>query len=135
MPDFDHKTQLALPSSHLITLTHIVYGLHAFSVISGMSSAMFIVTAFLAGWPSIIAVIINYVRRKEVRGTFLDTHFSWQIRTFWWALVWCVIGGLLTITIIGAVIGIPILLLLGVWVLYRIARGWLALMSHKSLPM
>ena len=134
MPDFDHKTQLALPSSHLITLTHIVYGLHAFSVISGMSSAMFIVTAFLAGWPSIIAVIINYVRRKEVRGTFLDTHFSWQIRTFWWALVWCVIGGLLTITIIGAVIGIPILLLLGVWVLYRIARGWLALMSHKPMP-
>ena len=134
MPDFDHKTQLALPSSHLITLTHIVYGLHAFSVISGMSSAMFIVTAFLAGWPSIIAVIINYVRRKEVRGTFLDTHFSWQIRTFWWALVWCVIGGLLTITIIAAVIGIPILLLLGVWVLYRIARGWLALMSHKPMP-
>ena len=134
MPDFDHKTQLALPSSHLITLTHIVYGLHAFSVISGMSSAMFIVTAFLAGWPSIIAVIINYVRRREVRGTFLDTHFSWQIRTFWWALVWCVIGGLLTITIIGAVIGIPILLLLGVWVLYRIARGWLALMSHKPMP-
>ena len=135
MPDYDNKTQLALPGSHLITLTHIVYGLHAFSVISGMSSAMFIVTAFLAGWPSIIAVIINYVRRKEVRGTFLDTHFSWQIRTFWWALVWCVIGGLLTITIIGAVIGIPILLLLGVWVLYRIARGWLALMSHKPLPM
>ena len=135
MPDYDNKTQLALPGSHLITLTHIVYGLHAFSVISGMSSAMFIVTAFLAGWPSIIAVIINYVRRREVRGTFLDTHFSWQIRTFWWALVWCVIGGLLTITIIGAVIGIPILLLLGVWVLYRIARGWLALMSHKPLPM
>lgn len=135
MPDFDHKTQLALPGSHLITLTHIVYGLHAFSVISGMSSAMFIVTAFLAGWPSIIAVIINYVRRKEVRGTFLDTHFSWQIRTFWWALVWCVIGGLFTMTIIGAVIGIPILLLLGVWVLYRIARGWLALMSHKPLPL
>ena len=92
MADYDSNTQLALPDSHLITITHVVYALHAFSVVSGMSSAMFIVTAFLAGWPSIIAVLINYVRRREVRGTFLDSHFSWQIRTFWWALVWCEIG-------------------------------------------
>ena len=134
MADYDSKTQLALPDSHLITITHVVYGLHAFSLVSGMSSAMFIVTAFLAGWPSIIAVLINYVRRREVRGTFLDSHFSWQIRTFWWALVWCAIGGLLTITIIGAVIGIPILLVIGLWVLYRIARGWLRLAGHKPMP-
>ncbi len=135
MADYDSKTQLALPAENLITLTHVVYALHAFSAITGISSAAFIVTAFLTGWPSIIAVIINYVKRSDVRGTFLDTHFSWQIRTFWWALLWFLLGGLLTITIIGAVIGIPLLIVVGIWVLYRIARGWLALLSRKSLPM
>ncbi len=134
MTDYDARTQLALPASHLITITHVVYGLHAFSVISGMSSAAFIVTAFLAGWPSIIAVIITYVRRREVHGTFLDSHFSWQLRTFWWALFWFLIGALLIVTLIGAIIGIPLLLLMGIWVLYRIARGWLALTSYKPMP-
>jgi uncharacterized membrane protein len=135
MVDIDSRTQLTVPDSHLVTVTHVVYALHAFSVITGISSAAFIVTAFLSGWPSIIAVIINYVKRGDVRGTFLDSHFSWQIRTFWWALLWFLIGGLLTITVIGAVIGIPLLIVVGIWVLYRIARGWLALLSNKSMPM
>ena len=135
MADIDANTQLALPDNHLITVTHVVYALHAFSVITGISSAAFIVTAFLSGWPSIIGVIISYVKRGEAKGTFLDSHFSWQIRTFWWALLWFLLGGLLTITIIGAVIGIPLLIVVGIWVLYRIARGWLALLSRKSLPM
>ena len=134
MADFDGNTQLALPADHLIAITHVVYALHAFSAITGISSTAFIVTAFLSGWPSIIAVVINYVKRREVRGTFLDSHFGWQIRTFWWALLWFCIGGLLIITVIGAVIGVPVMVVTGVWVLYRIARGWLALMSHKPMP-
>ena len=134
MADFDGNTQLALPADHLITVTHVVYALHAFSALTGISSAAFIVTAFLSGWPSIIAVIINYVKRSEVRGTFLDSHFSWQIRTFWWALVWFLLGGLLIVTLIGAVIGVPLLVVTGLWVLYRIARGWLALLSRKPMP-
>ena len=134
MADYDSNTQLALPADNLITLTHVVYALHAFSAAAGISSAAFIVTAFLTGWPSIIAVIINYVKRGDVRGTFLDTHFSWQIRTFWWALLWFLLGGLLTMTIIGAVIGVPLLLIVGLWVVYRIARGWLALLSRKPMP-
>ena len=135
MADYDSNTRLALPDDSLITVTHVVYALHAFSVITGISSAAFIVTAFLSGWPSIIAIIISYVKRGEANGTFLESHFSWQIRTFWWALLWFVIGGLLTITIIGAVIGIPMLIGVGLWVLYRIARGWLALISRKAMPM
>ena len=134
MADFDGNTQLALPASHLITITHVVYALHAFSAITGISSTAFIVTAFLSGWPSIIAVIINYVKRSEARGTFLDSHFGWQIRTFWWALLWFCIGGLLIFTVIGAVIGVPMMVVTGLWVLYRIARGWLALLSHKPMP-
>jgi uncharacterized membrane protein len=134
MTDIDAITQKSLPSQDLITLTHIVYALHAFSAISGLTSAAFIVTAFLTGWPSIIAVIINYVKRDSVRGTFLDTHFSWQIRTFWWSLLWLVIAGLMIATFIGMVIGIPIMLAAGIWILYRIIRGWLNLLSRKAMP-
>ena len=134
MADYDNKTELQIPIDSLVTLTHVVYALHAFSAITGISSTAFIVTAFLSGWPSIIAVVINYVKRSEVRGTFLDSHFSWQIRTFWWALLWFCIGGLLIITVIGALIGVPVMVVTGLWVLYRIARGWLALMSHKPMP-
>ena len=135
MTDIDGKTLSPLPASDLITLTHIIYGLHAFSVLTGVTSAAFIVTAFLSGWPSIIAVIINYVKRDAVRGTFLDSHFSWQIRTFWWSLLWVVIAGVLIVTIVGAVVGLPLLLLLGVWVIYRIVRGWIALANRKAMPL
>jgi uncharacterized membrane protein len=134
MTDIDGKSQTALPSEDLVTLTHIIYGLHAFSVLTGISSAAFIVTAFLSGWPSIIAVIINYVKRDNVRGTFLDSHFSWQIRTFWWSLLWVVIAGILIATFIGMVIGIPLMVLVGLWILYRIVRGWLTLAGRKAMP-
>ena len=134
MTDIDGKTLAPVVSQDLITLTHIIYALHAFSVLTGMFSAAFIVTAFLTGWPSIIAVIINYVKRNEVRGTFLDSHFSWQIRTFWWSLLWVVIAGLLIATFIGMVIGVPMMLVVGLWILYRIVRGWLALTSRKAMP-
>jgi uncharacterized membrane protein len=135
MTDIDGRTQSTLPSGDLVTLTHIIYGLHAFSVLTGISSAAFIVTAFLSGWPSIIAVIINYVKRDSVRGTFLDSHFSWQIRTFWWSVLWVVIAGVLIATFIGMVIGIPLMVLVGLWILYRIIRGWLALLSRTAMPM
>ena len=134
MTDIYGKSQTALPSEDLVTLTHIIYALHAFSVLTGISSAAFIVTAFLSGWPSIIAVIINYVKRDNVRGTFLDSHFSWQIRTFWWSVLWVVIAGVLIATFIGMVIGIPLMVLVGLWILYRIIRGWLTLAGRKAMP-
>ncbi len=135
MTDIDGKTLSPLPAQDLITLTHIIYGLHAFSVLTGITSAAFIVTAFLSGWPSIIAVIINYVKRDSVRGTFLDSHFSWQIRTFWWSLLWVVIAGVMIATIVGVVVGLPLLLLLGLWVIYRIVRGWIVLANRKAMPL
>jgi uncharacterized membrane protein len=131
MTDIDGKTLTAMPAQDLITLTHIIYALHAFSVLTAFSSPALIVTAFLMGWPSIIAVIINYVKRDEVRGTFLDSHFSWQIRTFWWSLLWLAIGGVLILVLVGwAILGLT-----GLWILYRIIRGWLALMSRNAMPM
>ena len=123
-----------MPREGLVTLTHVIYGLHAFSAVTGMISPAMILTAFLTGWPSIIAVILNYVKRSEVRGTWLDSHFSWQIRTFWFALLWLAIGGVLFATVIGIPFAIVLWLATGIWVLYRIIRGWLALTSQKALP-
>ena len=74
------------PPESLVRLTHLIYGLHAFSALMGIISTAAIVTAFLTGWPSILAVILNYAKRGEARGTYLESHFSWQIRTFWAAL-------------------------------------------------
>ena len=91
------------------------------------------------GWPSIIAVIINYVKRSEVRGTYLDSHFSWQIghvlvgaadrvhhRGPWLTLA---------IVLIGFAIWIIGFFVLGIWAIYRIARGWLALMDRRPMPL
>ena len=123
-----------VPREGLVTLAHVIYALHAFSALTGMLSPAMVVTAFLTGWPSIIAVILNYVKRSEVRGTWLDSHFSWQIRTFWFALLWLAIGALLFATVIGIPFALVPWFATGIWVLYRIIRGWLALSSQKELP-
>ncbi|HEX7054527.1 MAG TPA: hypothetical protein VF211_11405 [Burkholderiales bacterium] len=123
-----------VPREGLVTLTHVMYGLHAFSALTGMLSPALIVTAFLTGWPSIIAVIINYVKRSDVRETWLDSHFSWQLRTFWYALLWLAVGGVLFVTVIGIPFAVGLWLVTGIWVLYRLIRGWLALNSRQPLP-
>lgn len=123
-----------VPRQGLVTLTHVIYALHAFSALTGLLSPALVVTAFLTGWPSIIAVIVNYAKRSDVRGTWLDSHFSWQIRTFWYALLWLVVGAVLFLTLVGIPIAFVIWLATGIWVLYRIIRGWLGLGSQKALP-
>ena len=122
------------PSEGLVTLTHVLYGLHGFSALMGMLGPALVVTAFLTGWPSIIAVIINYVKRSDTRGTWLESHFRWQIRTFWFAVLWVLIAAVLFVTVLGIPIAWVLALLLGLWVLYRIIRGWIALGSGKAMP-
>jgi uncharacterized membrane protein len=122
------------PREGLVTLTHVMYGLHGFSALTGILTAALVVTAFLTGWPSIIAVIINYVKRSEVRGTWLDSHFSWQLRTFWFALLWLVVGAVLFATVVGIPFAVVLWIGTGIWVLYRLIRGWLALNSRQELP-
>jgi uncharacterized membrane protein len=123
-----------VPREGLVTLAHVIYALHAFSAVTGIISSALVVTAFLTGWPSIIAVIINYVKRSDVRGTWLDTHFSWQIRTFWYALLWVVVGAILFVTFVGIPAAVVLWIGTGIWVLYRIIRGWLALSSQRVMP-
>lgn len=124
----------SLPSDGMMTITHVIYGLHAFTVITGLLSPMLIVTAFLTGWPSILAVVLNYIKRGEARGTVLESHFRWQIRTFWFALLWTVIAWLLVFTLIGIPLAIAIVSIAGLWVLYRVVRGWLRLNDKLAMP-
>ncbi len=123
-----------VPREGLITLTHVMYGLHAFSALTGILTPALVVTAFLTGWPSIIAIIINYVKRSEVRGTWLETHFSWQLRTFWFALLWLVAGAILFATVVGIPVAFVLWIATGIWVIYRLIRGWLALKERRELP-
>jgi len=111
----------------------VAYLLHFFSALNGLLTPAFIVTAFLSGWPSIIALIMCYIWRDDANGTYLDSHFDWLIRTFWWALLWLVVGWLFIFTFVGVVIGLPILLIVGVWVLYRLLKGVFALNGRRAL--
>ena len=121
------------PAPALVTVTHLVYALHALSLLIGVLTAATIIGAFVFGVPSIIAVVINYLKRDEARGTFLESHFRWQIRTFWFALLWCVIGTLLIVTLIGILFALAVFFADSVWVIYRIVRGWLALRDRKPM--
>ena len=121
------------PHEGLKAWTHVIYGLHAFSVLAGIVTPAFVVTAFLLGWPSIIAVILNYVKRSDVRGTYLESHFRWQIRTFWWAAFWVMGAIVLMLTIVGIPLAWLMVVATGFWVLYRIMRGWLALNDERAI--
>jgi len=112
---------------------HVIYALHAFSVLTGIFGAASVIGAFLVGWPSIIAVILNYVKRGEVAGTWLDSHFRWQIRTFWFCALWVVVAIFLGLTVIGLPLTLGILVLVTLWLIYRVARGWLALNARRTI--
>ena len=101
------------------SLTMVIYALYAAS--------------FVVGVTAIIAIIMNYVKKDDVAGSWLESHFRWQIRTFWFALLWCVIGVALCLTVIGIVVGAPILFASGIWVIYRIVKGWLRLSENKPM--
>ena len=121
------------PAPSLVTVTHLVYALHGLSLLIGITTAATIIGAFVFGVPSIIAVVINYLKRSEAKGTFLESHFRWQIRTFWFALLWCVIAGMLFITVVGILFALAIFFGAGLWAIYRIARGWLALRDGNPM--
>ena len=121
------------PSPGLVSLTYIIYFLHLFSAVTGVLTPAFVLTAFLTGWPSLIAVILNYAKRSDTRGSYLESHFRWQIRTFWFALLWMFVSGLLFLTVIGLPAAILLLCFTGLWILYRITRGLLRLMDEQSM--
>lgn len=98
-----------------ITLTTVIYALYAAS--------------YFVGVTAIVAIVINYVKKEDVAGTFLESHFRWQIRTFWFGLLWGVLGWITFMLIIGWFV----LIADGVWIIYRIVKGWLRLNDGKPM--
>jgi uncharacterized membrane protein len=127
-----------IPDASLVTYTHAIYALHALSVLIGVTGPATIIGSFVFGLPSILAVVMNYARQPEVEGTWLQEHFRWQIRTFWFALLWMAIATLISLPLV-LLLGLGILtfflaaLVVGAWVVYRVLRGWLAL-RREGLP-
>ena len=102
--------------SSLKTLTTVVYALQA--------------AGFFVGISWIVGVVINYVKKEEVAGTWLESHFRWQIRTFWFGLLWGILGGILVIVFVG----FAVLFADAVWIIYRIVKGWLNLNDRRPMP-
>ncbi len=99
----------------LINITTVVYALQA--------------AAFLVGITWIVAVVINYVKREDVAGTWLASHFRWQIRTFWFGLLWGVLGAIMLLILVGYFV----LVANAIWIIYRIVKGWLRLNDRKEM--
>jgi uncharacterized membrane protein len=122
------------PLPSVLTVANVVYALHTLAIVIGVvGGATTVVGSFLGSVPSIVAVILNYVKRGDARGTWVDSHYRWQIRTFWFALAWAIVGWLLIFTFVGIVIGVPVLAALTLWLIYRIARGWLRLRDRRPM--
>jgi uncharacterized membrane protein len=122
----------------LVRTLNIVYALHALGLALGAFGAATVVGSFLFGWPSIIAVIVSYIYRGDARGTWLESHFAWAIRTFWIAFVWAALVFLVSLPLTLVVIGFGTMAIgffaLGIWAIYRIARGWLRLSDRQPMP-
>ncbi|MCC4114170.1 hypothetical protein LLG90_02280 [Aromatoleum toluclasticum] len=132
----DHRTDIVTADlDGLVTLAHIIYALHAFAVVTGVLGSATIIGSFVASLPSILAVVLNYMKRGAVRGTWLESHFRWQIRTFWFALLWILVAAAMAVTLIGIPFAFVLLAGAGLWIAYRVIRGWLNLLDRSTMPM
>jgi uncharacterized membrane protein len=115
----------------------VTYALHAVGLVIGALGASTVIGSFIFGWPSIIAVVINYVKRNDAKGTWLESHFQWQIRTFWYAFLASVLigaaGAVLAIVLVGFAIWAIGFFMLGIWAIYRIAAGWMRLNDGRAI--
>src|SRR5262245_6575824 len=121
------------PMPSVLSVAHLVYALHTLAIVIGIVGAATVIGSFVGSVPSIVVVLFNYVKRGDARGTWVASHYRWQIRTFWFTLLWAVIGWVLVITLIGAVVGVPVLIALTLWLIYRIGRGWLRLNDRRPM--
>jgi uncharacterized membrane protein len=116
-------------------LAYLLYGLAAVSTI--LSSGLPLI-APLAGLFGIAGLIVCYVKRSDAAGTWVASHFTWLIRTFWWSLAWAILGWLVMLTLGLILVGIPIAIAIwfvaGVWVIYRVIRGYLSFKDSRAIP-
>ena len=121
------------PLHSALVAAHVVYGLHSFAIGLGIVGSATVIGGFLGSLPSIVAVILSYWKRSDAQGSWAESHFRWQIRTFWFALLWLVIGVLLIVTLLGAPIGLAVLVVVTLWLIYRVGRGWIRLMDKQAM--
>jgi uncharacterized membrane protein len=100
----------------LKTLTMVVYALQVLSVFVGITA--------------IVGVIINYVKREDAAGTMYESHFDWQIRTFWWGLLWTAVGFIL---LFAFGLGVVVWFVAGIWALYRVVKGFIKLNDNQPV--
>jgi len=112
------QDQLQDPNKNI---TLIVYGLQLIGVLTG-------------GIAFIVAIVLNYIKRDDVAGTFLESHFEWQIRTFWISLIWGIVGFVLAITVFLLPAAWIIWFVVMIWVIYRAIKGLLNLLENKPMP-
>ena len=112
---------------------HVMYGLHALSALGGLLTSATVVGAFITGWPSILAIVINYATRRRVDASWLESHWRWQLRTFWFAVLWATVALFLFFSVLGIPLAWGVIVGTGLWVLYRVARGWLVLLDRKAI--
>ncbi len=126
------------PSASLVSTTLLVYALFGIAAVVGLVSSGFPLIAPLMGVVGIVAIILAYVKRDEAAGTWLESHYRWLIRTFWFSLLWGAIGAvvfvLLLIIVIGVFIGYLIWVATTIWVLYRLLRGYTLFNQSKPVP-
>lgn len=131
--DSSIELQPSQPPPTVQTIAHVVYGLHTFAIVLGLAGAATIIGSFVGSIPSIVAVVLNYLNRGGARGTWLESHYRWQIRTFWFAFLWLIVAIVTIATLLGAPIGFGMLVVVTVWLVYRIARGWLRLADGRAM--
>lgn len=130
-PGRDPEGREPLPSA--VTVANVVYALHGLAIVVGLVGSATVVGSFLGSVPSIVAVVLNYLKRYDARGSWLDSHYRWQIRTFWFALLWVALAALLILTLVGIPFGVAILIGVSIWLIYRIVVGWLRLIDRRPM--
>lgn len=138
MADFPAPQSASATSTVPVTAGVLAYAMYGLAAISGIvSSGLFFIAPLLCLF-GIVGVIVCYVKRDEAAGTWVQSHFTWLIRTFWWSLAWGVLGWLVMFTLGLILIGIPIAigiwLVAGIWFLYRVIKGYLYFKDSRPLP-
>jgi len=128
----------AAPSASLISTTLLTYALFGVAAVVALVAHGLVFVAPLGGIIGIVAIILAYVKRGDAAGTWLASHYRWLIRTFWFSVLWWVIGGIifwvLLIIVIGPIIAVGIWLATTIWVLYRLIRGYLLFKDSQPVP-
>ena len=138
MADFPAPQSFPGSSNAPVSAGVLAYALFGIAAIISLSSSGLPMIAPLSGILGIVGVIVCYVKKSDAGGTWVASHLAWLIRTFWWSMLWAVLGWLVLFTLGLILIGIPIAVAIwfvaGLWVIYRVVRGYLLFKDSQAIP-